>query len=295
MRRYLPLLLLLSLPFLLGAKGCRGVDCEKLRQLLELAKASGNPQAIAAAQDAIVQAGGCPVPAPTPPPTPDPGPAPTPTPDPGPTPTPTPGPEPTPTPTSPPPADQYLAACGPLAPEAWIELRLNPYPAGGRHADTGVRVRGDRALCLRGHGVDTDNCNLEFLPQPARALCGMGLVARAAGRTGALCPVSEYRDSSTSVAPCSDDQNPGHSTSCDHFGSPNDRDDPKTPTTGDSLETLQGFEGWPTECGLQRDQYGPEAGFFATPHGTPGFPSEVRACVPGTENCSNWLGVVTGQ
>jgi len=76
MRRHLPLLpILLALPFLFGAKGCGDpADCALLRAQLELAKASGNVEAITAVQDRIIAAGGCPVPVepPHPPPTPPP-------------------------------------------------------------------------------------------------------------------------------------------------------------------------------------------------------------------------------
>ncbi len=100
-RALLVFVVLLALPFLLGAKGCGGADCAQLRQLLELAKVSGTAIAIEAAEQAIAQAGGCPVPAPTPSPepTPTPEPTPIPTPPPGPAPTPTPSPQPTPEPT----------------------------------------------------------------------------------------------------------------------------------------------------------------------------------------------------
>jgi len=146
---------------------------------------------------------------------------------------------------------------------------------------------------MAGHGVNTNDCNLEFLPQPARAYCGMGLIARAAGKEGGACPRFLYRDH-TGVYPCSDDTTASHSTSCDHFGSPLERDDNKTPTTGNTLETLQGFEGWPKECGLDRDMFGPRAGFFMTPHGSgAGFPSEVAACIPDTTQCSNWMPLIT--
>ena len=233
-------------------------------------------------------------------PWPTPSPVPTPTPTPVPTPTPTPVPTPTPTPTpTPAPSLNYLEFCtinGVRPSEgATIELRANRYPVGGRHVDTGVRVLGDSAYCIAGHGVNTNNCNLEFLPQPARAYCGMGLIAKAAGETGARCPWFKYRDS-TGTYDCHDDTTDSHSTSCDHFGSPLERDDNKTPTTGNSLTTLEGFEGWPKECGLDRNVFGPRAGFFTTPHGSgASFPSEVAACIPGTDICSNWLSVITGS
>lgn len=216
-------------------------------------------------------------------PTPTPASTPTPTPEPTPTPTPAPTPTPTPTPTPPPPpATDYLSFCGPISPSATIELRLNCYPnCSAKHGDTGVRVVGDVDFCQRGHGVPVANCNLEFLPQPARAYCGMGLIAKAAGQAGALCPVWQYRDATGTYA-CSNNQDASRSTSCDHFGSPLQRDDPQTPET---------FEGWPLECGAQRDEFGPNAGFFATPQGTPGRPAEFRACVPGGSQCSNALPV----
>ena len=80
MRRYL--LLLFTLPFLLGAKGCGQPNCKDLRQILELAKASGTATAIEVAEQAITAAGGCPLPEPTPTPVPSPTPEPAPTPTP---------------------------------------------------------------------------------------------------------------------------------------------------------------------------------------------------------------------
>jgi hypothetical protein len=75
--------------------------------------------------------------------------------------------------------------------------------------------------------------------------------------------------------------------SADHFGDPVFRDDPQTPTTGDTLETLKGFEGKPRECGLERDEHGPRAGFFIIAHGK----GLVRACRPDAQECSPWMPV----
>jgi hypothetical protein len=70
---------------------------------------------------------------------------------------------------------------------------------------------------------------------------------------------------------CVDDQD--DFMSCDHFGSTDYRDDPKTPE----------FEGQPAACGLQRGADGkPVAGFFVIAHSTPGVPGEVRSCVDAT-------------
>ena len=94
------------------------------------------------------------------------------------------------------------------------------------------------------------------------------------------------------------DQHEGVNTSCDHFGSAASgwRDDPQTKTTGDTLATLQGFEGRPLWLGLIRDEYGPYSGWFMIPQTSgPSFGTLVRACPPLAEGddalCSPWIEV----
>lgn len=221
------------------------------------------------------------------------GPKPTPTPDPFPPPTAEPVPTPTPVPTPPPPASaEYLKACPkPLASGATIRMAVAPYPRpDGPHRDSTLYVDGDPDFCFMIHGVRVNACHLEGWPD--QEACEMGLLGLSVGMPFS-CPVWQYQDR-TGIHACHDDRNPSRSTSCDHFGSTLVRDDPKTPTTGATLDTLAGFEGYPRECGLQRNVYGPRAGFFTSPHGTPNVPSEVRVCRPDGEGCSGWLPVVLG-
>src|SRR3972149_4861382 len=84
-----------------------------------------------------------------------------------------------------------------------------------------------------------------------------------------LCPVWQYVPPAqpiTDVYPCRDDHDAP--ATCDHFGSPQYLDDPATPA----------FEGMPRECGQQRDQFGPIAGFMTIAHGK----GKIRGCVPGS-------------
>lgn len=142
---FVALLLLLALPFLLGAKGCGGADCAQLRQLLELAKVSGTAIAIEAAEQAIAQAGGCPVPAPTP--SPEPTPTPIPTPPPGPAPTPTPSPEPTPEPT-PTPTPTPAPVLAPGFPQGVPEAAYTPLTVESKYYDVLNRAIQDVTGCL---------------------------------------------------------------------------------------------------------------------------------------------------
>lgn len=198
---------------------------------------------------------------PTPTLTPEPTPVPTPTPTPAPTPTPTPEPIPTP-----------ATACPkPLAEGSVVYLANKAY---GNGFDTSIRVKGDSEFCRLIHGVSVTDCHLEGWPQ--RAACEMELIGG--------CPVWEFMATrEAKPTPCVDDHY-AHA-SCDHFGNPVNRDDPVTPTTGDTLATLQGFEGAPKACGLQRDAHGPVAGYFTVPHGI-GF---IRSCGPrGDVPCGSW-------
>lgn len=75
--------------------------------------------------------------------------------------------------------------------------------------------------------------------------------------------------------------------SCDHFGSPGQIDDPHTPTFGDTIEQMTGFEGAPKECALPAQRESgtrPKAGFFTIAHGL----GSVRACLPDGTGCGPW-------
>lgn len=215
----------------------------------------------------------CPIPTPTPTPTPSPTPTiePTPTPTPSPTPTPTPTPVPTPTPSPTP--SPTPTVCPPLSSTAVLFIKDKP---SGHGFDSTLRVKGDAAFCKAVTGQDgITNCSLEGWPQ--RAACEMALLGG--------CPVWQYvKTGEPTVYVCHDDHVAW--ASCDHFGSPNAQDDPQTPTTGNTLATLQGFEGQPLACGLQRDAYGPFAGFFTVAHGK----GQVRACFPNDPlNCGDFF------
>jgi hypothetical protein len=158
----------------------------------------------------------------------------------------------------------------PLAPGAVVYLNDAIYNHG---FDSTVRVHGDPEFCRLIHGVSVNDCHLEGWPK--RAECEMQLLRG--------CPIWQFTvDGGTTVERCVDDH--AASASCDHFGSVEFRDDPQTPTTGDTLATLQGFEGRPLQCGLQRDAHGPMAGFFTVAHGT----GQVRACKPDQAGCGPW-------
>ena len=270
MRRYLPpLVLLLTLPLLYGCPK----DCRSLRELLALAQASGEPAAIEAAEQAIAAAGGCPLPPtpPEPPPKPDPDPTPTPTPSPGPTTTPEPTPEPIPSPTPAPELEPPLSIedCPKaLAPGAEVYLRDAKRYAGGSGLDVSFAVRGDPELCRLIHGVAVNDCHLEGWKNRDR--CERFLADG--------CPTWRYKTGPAGVeGRCSDDQRSAP-ISCDHFGDPTFRDDPQTHDV---------FEGRPAACGLQRDEFGPAAGFFMVPHGG-GTQVWVQACMPDGTRCSGW-------
>jgi hypothetical protein len=158
----------------------------------------------------------------------------------------------------------------PLAPGAVVYLNDTPC---GRGFDSTVRVRGDPEFCRLIHGVWVDDCRLEGWPR--RVECEMELIHG--------CPIWQFTvDGGKTFEPCVD--NPSAQARCDHFGSIEYPDDPQTPTTGGTLETLRGFEGRPLECGLQRDAHGPMAGFFTVAHGI----GNVRACKPDQAGCGPW-------
>jgi len=252
--RWLPLLLiLLALPFLLGAGSCSWP----------------------------------PAPQPTPSPTATPEPTPTPEPDPSPVcppagatcgcwhrppgepwqqlpPCPTPAPTPTPTPTPAPTPPPTGTACPKaLEPGAYVYLKDKRY---GNGLDSTVFVHGDPELCWLIHSVAVNDCHLEGWAK--RAECEIELAGG--------CPVWQYSlDGSNARARCLQARH--DEASCDHWGDPVDRDDPQTPDV---------FEGRPVECGNQRDPAGdPMAGFFVIGHGAAYF----RACLPDLTGCGPWV------
>jgi hypothetical protein len=174
-------------------------------------------------------------------------------------------------------------------PGAVVYLNDKPY---GQGFDATPRVQGDPELCSMLHGVPVNDCHLEAPPLLVGAVrARYETLVLAGARHGeqppplGLCPIWQYRTAGGPIRPCSDDHQA--EASCDHFGDPDDRDDPQTPTTGDSFFFLWGFEGEPKVCGLQRDEHGPIAGFFAIAHGQ----GEVRACPPldtTGANCGPW-------
>jgi hypothetical protein len=152
-----------------------------------------------------------------------------------------------------------------LAPGAYVYLNDKAY---GQGFDSTPRVHGDPEFCRLIHGVAVNDCHLEGWPE--RAECVMELLGG--------CPTWQFSADATeaSAITCHDD----HSAvaSCDHFGNVDFRDDPQTKTV---------FEGQPLECGLQRDEFGPMAGFFMILHGN-GY---VRACLPNNPDrklCGPW-------
>lgn len=159
-----------------------------------------------------------------------------------------------------------------LAPGAYVYMNNKKY---GNGFDSTVRVHGDTEFCRLIHGVPNNDCHLEGWPKKAE--CEYFLLDN-------NCPVWEYTVDGKTVYNCSDNQSA--LASCDHFGNPTYRDDPKTPTTGDTLATLSGFEGEPKFCGLHRDAYGPYQGFFTIAHGK----ASVRACVSHSSpnTCGPW-------
>ncbi len=164
----------------------------------------------------------------------------------------------------PPPPPPPVSACPKaLAPGAVVYLNDKPQ---GHGFDSTPRVWGDPEFCRLAGGEGND-CHLEGWPN--KVACELELVGG--------CPEWQFSPNpgGAGAIVCHDDQQAA--ASCDHFGTQPNQDDPKTPTTGDTVDTLKGFEGRPLECGLQRDRFGPKAGYFTVAHGK-GY---VRACPVG--------------
>lgn len=161
-----------------------------------------------------------------------------------------------------------------LADGAIVYMNNKPY---GNGFDSTVRVKGDPEFCRLIHGESINDCHLEGWPK--RAECEYFLL-------GDNCPVWEYSVDQKVIYFCHDDHDA--IASCDHYGNPVNRDDPQTRTTGDTLETLRGFEGEPKVCGLHRDEFGPNQGFFIIAHGK----AYIRSCKPDRkpETCGPWKG-----
>lgn len=271
-------------------RGCSAQDCAKLADAVKVA-CEAEPLGVLCIRakaewekDCAPQPTPSPTATPTAEPTPEPTPTSTPEPTPTPTPEPTPVPTPTPTPTPTPPPIPTPAPGGscpkPLAPGATVYLNDKAYGSG---FDSTVRVQGDPEFCRIIHGVSVSDCHLEGWSK--RTACEIELIGG--------CPIWQFStDGGQHWALLHDDHDAR--ASGDHYGDPVDRDDPQTPTTGDTLETLRGFEGNPKACGLQRDEFGPMAGYFVIAHGGPpgctkaGPYWHVRACKPNGTGCGPW-------
>jgi len=158
-----------------------------------------------------------------------------------------------------------------LEPGAYVYLNNKP---AGHGFDATPRVHGDTEFCRLIHGVAVNDCHLEGWP--TRVACEEELL-------GGF-PIWEFSataDPATAIF-CHDDHNA--QASCDHYGTQPNQDDPQTPTTGDTIEDLRGFEGLPLNCGLYRDTYGPNACYFIVAHGK-GY---IRACKPDGTGCGPW-------
>ena len=164
----------------------------------------------------------------------------------------------------------------------------------GNGVDSTPRVSGDTALCESLHHVPVSDCHFDSDVWTGKDQRGQyEMLVLAGARDGqpvpkrGLGPVWEYK-AGGQQGRCHDDQ--VHvNTSCDHFGSAyvDGRDDPQTKDV---------FEGKPAELGLQRDEYGPYAGFFMVPQTSgPAFGTQVRACLPLAEGddatCGPWISV----
>jgi hypothetical protein len=181
-----------------------------------------------------------------------------------------------------------------------IYMRNSRY---GNGMDSTPRANGDPALGFALHHVPTNDFHFDSDVWTSKDQRGeYEMLVLAGARDGQplpakpLGPVWQYK-AGGQQGRCHDDQSHAN-TSCDHFGSAyvDGRDDPQTKTTGDTLTTLQGFEGRPLALGLQRDEFGPYAGFFMVPQ-TSGanFGTLVRACLPLAEGndatCAPWVAV----
>ena len=150
--------------------------------------------------------------------------------------------------------------------------------AAGHGFDSTPRVEGDVELCQELHGTPEKNCHFESPKLGAlRAEYEMRVLAGARAGDPSVgpmsCPVWWYSPAAqpSLVKPCYDNQN--DFVSCDHFGSQPHQDDPKTPE----------FEGEPAQCGEQRNEFGPYAGFFTVAHGK----GWIRTCPAGVDGKDN--------
>jgi len=208
-----------------------------------------------------------------------------------PVPSPSPSNSPVPTPTPDPTSTPVVSACPiPLPEGSIVYIAAKPWGSSFR-LDASVRVKSNTPeyCAALGHSNPSLDCHLEGYHN--RLACEFELINTQLVKNGSptpraeLCPVWQFNSvqNETGKIPCDDNQN--NEASCDHFGSTQHMDDPQTPTTGLTLETLNGFEGTPLTCGLQRDNRNkPKAGFFMTGHGKGYF----RACLPDYTNCSAW-------
>jgi subtilisin family serine protease len=172
-----------------------------------------------------------------------------------------------PPPPQPPPPPPSTTNCPKhLAEGAEVYINDKPY---GQGFDSTPRVRGDVEFCRLIHGIETNDCHLEGWPKQTE--CELELLGQTIGEPVA-CPIWFFRDAAGEIR-CAD-TGEDLPAGCDHFGNPQFRDDPQTPE----------FEGQPIECGLQRLNGHPAAGFFTIAHGK----GEIRACKPDGQGCGPW-------
>jgi hypothetical protein len=163
-----------------------------------------------------------------------------------------------------PPEPPAGSACPkPLAAGAYVYIRnVSPY---GHGFHSTPYVHGDPEMCRLIHGVAVEDCHFDGLGNK-RAACEIELLHG--------CPIWQYRTAGN-AAPrrCLQPDHP--EVSCDHWGTPGGaQDDPKTPA----------YEGLPTECGAQRVDGLPAAGFYTVAHGL----GDIRACRPDGGGCGPW-------
>jgi hypothetical protein len=160
-----------------------------------------------------------------------------------------------------------------------LQMNSKWWGGGNRH-DSTVKIvgLGAKQYCKDMGWTDgRQSCALAVDDDPRRLPRELAWLGALIGKPHA-CPVWQYTAGKNVIIPCFDNKHSGPA-SCDHFGSVTGEDDDKTPE----------FEGKPKECGDQRNEFGPFAGFSTRPHsGGIGF---ARACLPNYTGCGPWVKV----
>lgn len=184
-------------------------------------------------------------------------------------------PKPPPEPNNPPPIEEApvtAADCPPIDPAAHLRIPARPY--GKKGAYTELIVLDSPTTCLALNPADPDPNNCHFEGWKTQQRCERYLIKKFGDGKGE-CPIWWARTPANGVFRCREDDPNGNSMSCDHFGSADKRDNPKTTE----------FEGKPEVCGLQRDDKGkPEAGFFTIVLGN----GDYGASLPGASAPDTW-------